>query len=250
MDELTQIIWWANQRQAGIQFLLDFDGTLSPLVDDPESSMLNLSTQSLVTLSSLGDVIIISERPKGFLERLFAVLPVSIAAEHGAFFKSVGSLSWEEVFHTSPEIKITYLRAELREVGKGLGSVLIEEKEQSTTFHFRQIRHSQSESSWRELEHRFQLLAEKYGVKLLPGKDVFEFRMSGTGKGHFIHWLHNRMPAELLIAAGDDLTDEEMFAATAALGGECIKVGEGATTARFRANSPAQLIEFLASLQS
>lgn len=250
MDELGILIRTAV-GQRSLRFLLDFDGTLCPLVEDPASAILSLEArQVLAGLATLGEVVIISGRAQPFLELIFEGLPVALAAEHGAFYRPDENMPWQNVFEgiTQRGDAHVALRKELKAISAKFNFALVEEKKHSTTFHFRQIKHSYPLTLWEDLAVDFRSMASRHGFDLLRGKDVFEFRSVNTGKGHFVRWLDSILRTDLIVAAGDDLTDEEMFDVINELGGESIKVGEGVTSARWRVDSPQQLLDFIASL--
>jgi len=78
--------------------MLDYDGTLAPHVDDPESA---LPTPHLLRiLAALADdernaLWIISGRPGDFLERTVGIIPnIGISCEHGGFTRQPGSTEW------------------------------------------------------------------------------------------------------------------------------------------------------------
>jgi trehalose 6-phosphate phosphatase len=70
-------------------------------------------------------------------------------------------------------------------------------------------------------------LAEKLDLALQPGKMLFELRPGGADKGSAVHILMARQPMAggRPVFIGDDVTDEEGFAAAARLGGAGILVG-------------------------
>jgi trehalose 6-phosphate phosphatase len=65
-----------------------------------------------------------------------------------------------------------------------------------------------------------------------PVKDIFEILPVGYGKGSAIRRFMDRPPyaGRTPVFAGDDLTDEDGFAAVDALGGISVGVGERAVT--------------------
>ncbi len=76
---------------------------------------------------------------------------------------------------------------------------------------------------------------------------MFEVKPASVSKGLAIKAFMGEAPfaGRLPLFAGDDTTDEAGFAAVQAMGGEGIKVGEGATVAHHRCASPDVLREWL-----
>jgi trehalose 6-phosphate phosphatase len=80
---------------------------------------------------------------------------------------------------------------------------------------------------------------------------VLEFSVRGTTKGDAIGHLRKYTHSTAVFFAGDDVTDEDAFAALEAddVG---VKAGEGSTLANFRVKGPAEIaraITLLADLR-
>jgi trehalose 6-phosphate phosphatase len=85
------------------------------------------------------------------------------------------------------------------------------------------------------------------GLELLRGKFVFEVKPLGVSKGTAIAAFMAQPPfaGRLPLFAGDDVTDEAGFASVQQLGGQSIKIGEGATLAHYRCATPAAFRQWL-----
>ena len=83
----------------------------------------------------------------------------------------------------------------------------------------------------------------------MPGDKVVEIRRAGVDKGTYFATRLAREPWDFILAAGDDWTDEALFAS---LPREAfsIRVGFGVSSARFNAESAEDLLRFLESLTS
>jgi trehalose 6-phosphate phosphatase len=73
-------------------------------------------------------------------------------------------------------------------------------------------------------------------LEIFTGHAVVELRRRGVGKGSAIHFLlqHPTFSGRVPVFVGDDLADEDGFAAVQSVGGFGIKVGPGDTAARYR----------------
>jgi trehalose 6-phosphate synthase/phosphatase len=77
---------------------------------------------------------------------------------------------------------------------------------------------------------------------------VLEVRLRGVHKGTVVDRVLERAPkGTLFFAAGDDRTDEDLFAALP-LDAISIRIGPGVTRARFRVSSPWELRRLLQTL--
>jgi trehalose 6-phosphate phosphatase len=122
-------------------------------------------------------------------------------------------------------------------------------KRGSLALHFRQAPELEAlcEQAMREA------VAQSPGLSLMRGKMVFEAKPGGASKGAAIEAFMQEAPfaGRRPLFVGDDVTDEVGFASVQALQGLGIKVGEGASVARERIESPAafrrQLCEAVAA---
>jgi trehalose 6-phosphate synthase/phosphatase len=82
-------------------------------------------------------------------------------------------------------------------------------------------------------------------VSLLEGDKVIEIRPRGVNKGTVMPELMRvRIPGGLVLAAGDDRTDEDLFAALPP-DGVSLHVGPRPSRARYQLSSPAALLRLL-----
>jgi trehalose 6-phosphate phosphatase len=92
------------------------------------------------------------------------------------------------------------------------------------------------------------LCAKQPKLHFTTGKAVLELSLSRKNKGDAVHWLRDNCGTNpQVLYLGDDLTDENAFAALgpADIG---VKVGSGATRARFRVDSERAVVGALAFL--
>jgi len=78
-------------------------------------------------------------------------------------------------------------------------------------------------------------------VEVQRGKMVAELKPSGHDKGRAIEAFMREKPfaGRVPVFLGDDLTDEHGFRVVDRMGGHAIKVGPGATAARWRLPNPS-----------
>lgn len=227
---------------------VDFDGTIAHIVDNPADARItpeNLET--LVRLSRRHNVVILSGRTREFLQQTFQNIPVTLAAEHGFFLWEPSSQEWITLYPRNVLLPLGFDKLLAVKVENIPGATL-EKKACSLVLHLRSATITQSVHA--ELYSSLKPLADEHGLNLLPGKQIFEFRLPGWGKGEFVSWYVTRTAAEkklALLGFGDDLTDEEMFEAIEVLGGLSVKIGDGDTRARLRLDSVTEMWRFLNS---
>ena len=226
---------------SGFAQFLDFDGTLVEIADTPES--IRVPPRLFTLLDRLfdrlsGRVAIISGRSIQDLERHLGCSSLALSGSHGLELRLPGG---EDVPVAAPEW-LEDARRQIAEFAAGHG-LIVEEKPASIAVHFRQAPHR-----GRNVVDFLDSLAQSRGLTVQHGKMVAELRPTGADKGDALR----RLMAEPLFASarplfvGDDLTDEDGFAAAAALGGGGILVGpRRATAARWRLDDVPAVLRWL-----
>jgi len=227
---------------------LDFDGTLAPEVDDPEKARaLPEAREAVLRLLKMPNtrVALVSGRALKSLEQV-ADLPDTalLVGSHGI-----------EIRLDSPEVNLLLDTAELRrvdvlnvvlgEVAEAVDQVWLEPKPAGFALHTRLA--TEANSRVAHLVARREAAAEVPGLTIREGKNVLEFSVRSTTKGEAIEHLRRYTQADAVFYAGDDVTDEDAFAA---LGPDDVglKSGQGATLANFRVPGPDEVARTLALL--
>ena len=240
---------FARVKQAPSRtFLFDYDGTLVPLAPlpdlaAPDDALIEL-LRRLTELPNT-DVHIVSGRSRSSLETWLGGLPLSLHIEHG-FWSRNPSGSWSQVSEVPPDFLKRIQDIMQRHAFRAPGT-LVEQKSASMAFHYRgadpHVANSRLRALRAELNNSLGPNAE-----LLEGNKVLEVRLRGVHKGTVVaRVLAHAPPQTLLFAAGDDRTDEDMFAALPDRA-VSIRVGPGATRARLRVQNPFELRRMLSAL--
>ncbi len=227
---------------------LDFDGNLSPHVDDPQSARpLPEAARAVDALSALPGttVALVSGRAIASLIDLSgAGEDVLLAGSHGGEYRMEPgspplSLSAEEL------AVVDRLGEILREVSAAHPGTEVESKPAGHALHLRNA----DEDTALDAQHtvRRRVLAELPGITARPGKDVEEFSVLAATKGDAIDRLRAHVGATGVYYSGDDLTDEDAFRVLAD-GDVGVKVGPGETLAPFRVPSPTEVAAILGRL--
>lgn len=236
-----------------IALFLDYDGTLRDFVDKPEDAVPDPGLGELV--STLGkhplvNLAIISGRPAEFLDKHFGDKGITLIAEHGYRWKHAGDTDWSLVHnHLDMDWREHILPLLQQAVDLTPGSHL-EEKQSSIVWHYRQA--DPEFGSWRARGLLAELtdVTASLPVSVHHGKKIVEVASQMVNKGNAVRLLLGEWAPGMAIAAGDDQTDESMFALEEPEGVEFItfKVGtQGATRAHRRTTIPG-LREFLEQL--
>ncbi len=228
--------------------LLDYDGTLVPFSGRPEEA--KPDDELLKLLEKLAEnlknqVVLISGRDQDTLERWFGNLSLGLVAEHGVWIKEK---EWEMVEPLTDEWKGNISPILELYVDRTPGS-FIEEKEFSLVWHYRKADPDLSSIRVRELIEILVNLTANLNLRVLEGSKVVEIKNIGINKGRAaLRWI-SKEQWDFLLAVGDDLTDEDVFAVLPKIG-YSIKVGFSPSKARFNLYLPRDVRLLLEELVS
>ena len=211
----------------GVVVGLDFDGTLSPLVDDPEAARLHPgSPGALLELAeAVRAVAVITGRPArqaitmGDLDALGDAM-----LDRGAELFVFGQYGNERWSATEPRIRSPRPPAGLASFERELPSVLrgadaadafVEEKGLAVAVHTRRM--DDPAGAFERLVAPIESLAERHHLTVEPGRNVLEVRSGEMHKGHAVRAFVAEQEATGVIFGGDDLGDIEAFEAVRAL---------------------------------
>ena len=205
-----------------IALLLDVDGTIVDI--GPSPTEVHVGAGLLETLKRLfalmdGALALVSGRPIGDLDRLFAPLRLPTIGGHGAEMR----LRDNEVFFWAKPLPHD-LRKRLAE-STGIGSgVVVEDKDYSLALHYRK-----SPGLADSLRRHVAASQEAFPgepTELLQGKAMFEVKRPGVNKGESVRRLmeHSPFAGRMPVFIGDDVTDESVFKVLPEIGGKGFSV--------------------------
>jgi trehalose 6-phosphate phosphatase len=208
----------------------DFDGTLSPIVNNPSDARpLPAAGRALIELADLPQtsVALISGRALRDL-RVLSSMPsaVHLVGSHGAEFDSGFS-------HDIDAGLLQTITEALTAIATGKPGVTVETKPASVALHVRNASPADGDDALQQA----RAAAQAWDAHATAGKAVLEFAVISTDKGEAIDILRDRHDASAVVFFGDDVTDEKAFRRMrdADIG---VKVGPGDTLAGFRIGSP------------
>ncbi|MFA3839347.1 MULTISPECIES: trehalose-phosphatase [Streptomyces] len=198
---------------------LDFDGTLAPIVPDPEQARAHPgAVRALAALApQVASVAVITGRPAGVAVRHggFAGVP---GLEHLVVLGHYGAERWDAVTGTvhapAPHPGVAAVRAELPGVLESVGAwrgTWIEEKGRAVAVHTR--RAADPQAAFEALRAPLSDLAARHGLIVEPGRLVLELRPPGMDKGAALSAYVREVGATSVLYGGDDLGDLSAFAA-------------------------------------
>ncbi len=196
----------------------DFDGTLAPITDDPEQAYAD--PNAVAALGRLGEhvgaVVVITGRPVRTVVRLGRFREVA-GLQSMIVLGQYGVERWnaaDDEYLIPPDPP--QIRAVAEELPKildplGLAGARIEDKGRAIAVHTRSL--PDSKAALAKLAAPLGDLADRYGLVLGPGKNVWEIRAPGMDKGAALRAIVDETGARQVIFAGDDLGDLPAFQA-------------------------------------
>lgn len=207
---------------------LDVDGTLLDIRDNPsdvsaDGELVDILEACFHTLD--GAVSLISGRSIVEVDRIFSPLVFPVAGAHGAE-QRVGS---GPTISLASEALPDGVMSSLEAMAQSYDGLILEKKRGGASLHFRMA--PELELKCRQtVDALLAKLGDTY--RLIAGKMVFEIAPAAHDKGAAITAFLSHAPfaGRTPVFVGDDVTDEDGFAAVNRLGGISIRVGEAAET--------------------
>jgi trehalose 6-phosphate phosphatase len=206
---------------------LDFDGTLAPIVDDPDSAHIHPDAPGvLLDLSAVvRAVAVVTGRPARKVLALGGLEDVGRGiGDSGRELYVFGQYGYERWSSTQRRVVSPRppqgLSGFLRELPRALreaqaADAFVEDKGLAIAVHTRRL--DDPTGALERLEPRLRDLAGRHGLAVEPGRNVVEVRSPGMDKGVVVRTLAEELDAGGFLFAGDDLGDVEAFEAVADL---------------------------------
>ncbi len=196
----------------------DFDGVLSPIVDDPEQAQ--AFPRVLSALAGIGQmvgsIVIITGRPVSFLTSRDGFDTLSSIPDF-TIYGQYGREQWDVVSRTivsaPPDKEIAAVRDELTGLLQQPGiheGTWLEDKGSAVAVHTR--RAADPVRTLAMLSGPVSELAKRHHLRVEPGKLVLEIRPHGVEKGDVLRAIVQDRAARAVLYAGDDLGDLSAFA--------------------------------------
>jgi len=240
----------ARMKPPVLLVALDFDGTLTPLRDDPDRSrILRSGVAALHKLATRDgvEIALVSGRALADLrQRVEVPVGTHLVGSHGAERGVVTADGVETValaLDAGQQALLDKVGSTLDVIARAREGVWVEHKPTAHVLHTRLASVADAELAIAETRQ----LAAALGTGLVRGKDIVELTVVPATKGEALARLRDDLDATTVLFAGDDVTDEVAFGA---LGPAdiTIKVGTGSTKARHRVRDPQELCQTLEHL--
>ena len=240
----------ANYQQRAL--FLDFDGTLVPIQANPKQATIDNKLLNLLSdlQRSHYQIVIISGRDRKFLWQQFSGRSFTLVAEHGAEFFDAQKKSWRSLVMSGRDNWLPSALQMMRYYQNRVPNSFIERKKYSLCWHYRKSPELYASYQARKLTEELEFSLANLPAVVAIGKKIVEAKAIEASKGAFVAWFtkHYLNNNGLIIAIGDDLTDEELFRSLRSTD-ISIKVGIEETKARYRLREQREVEKFLQGLR-
>jgi alpha,alpha-trehalase len=194
-------------------FFLDYDGTLTPIVDRPELAVISRDMKDILKcISEKYTTAIVSGRMREDVEKLVGIKGLLYAGSHG--FDILG----REISMVEPRAKqaiplITKIIKRLSKELSAIPGILIEEKKFSTAVHYRLVDEQYLPKIKKVID---SIIGNNSFLRVMSGKKVFEIMPAiDWDKGRAVRWIIQAIGISWsdasVVYIGDDTTDEDAF---------------------------------------
>jgi len=203
-----------NLASKDVFIFLDYDGTLTPIVDTPDLAVLDGEMRRVVQeLSKKHTVSIVSGRATDDVRKKVDIENIFYAGSHG--FEIINPDGRVNINQQAKKIRATIEKVfnELKQQLKNVPGALVEDVKYTITVHYRLV----SDEDFSDVKEAVDgALKKNNSLRMTSGKKVFELRPKiDWDKGKAVQWILDALnfnsKKQSTIYIGDDTTDEDAF---------------------------------------
>jgi trehalose 6-phosphate phosphatase len=205
---------WLSRRASEVALCLDFDGTLAPIVENPENArplpgLLELLARLATRYAA---VALVSGRPAAYLAEHALARGVRYLGLYGLQEIQDGRITVDARL-TAARPAVIAAADDLRNAPVVIESgAFLEDKEYAVAVHTRRI--AEPERWAAPIDAAVREIAGRRGLEVIPGRLVWELRPAVSGdKGDAVQRVVAESDARSVVVIGDDLGDLAAFAA-------------------------------------
>ncbi|MGI5908611.1 MAG: bifunctional alpha,alpha-trehalose-phosphate synthase (UDP-forming)/trehalose-phosphatase [Christensenellales bacterium] len=216
---------------------LDYDGTLVGFRAIPEKARPDRKLRLLLSelaADTKNTVVVVSGRDRFTLEQWLGDLNLNLIASHGLWVRRPGQ-GWTMTIALDNSWKESVAHI-LELYADRMPGSLIEEKEYSLAFHYRQCDPDMAAVKLGEVRAALMSMTGTMNLGIQEGNKVIEIKDNRVSKGFGASLFLREKDYGFILGVGDDRTDEDLFTALPE-DAFTIKIGLENTAARYRLKS-------------
>jgi alpha,alpha-trehalase len=250
LEKKDEIFQQLHQKTPAI--FLDYDGTLTPIVDNPAEATLPRKTKRIIKqLAQQYSVAVISGRDLADVQHMVGIEDIAYAGSHGFDISGQGGQHRYQDRGADFLPALDRAEAELPKALENIPGARVERKRFAIAVHYRQV----DRGKLGQLEKRFDEVLSRYpDLRKTTGKEIFELRPNvdwdkGTALLSLLETLYADGDRILPVYIGDDDTDEDAFRAISDRGVAIVVGSEKRPTfAHYALHDPDEVAHFLHDL--
>jgi len=202
-----------------VALLLDFDGTISPIVKKPENAYITEKVRhTLKKINKVFPIIIVTGRPFYVIKKKVKVAKFIYTASHGLEWNLNNKLERKTLPKLTEE-KINQIRQIIKNIKKDYPSLIIENKPYSVTFHYHRmsVKDKKTFKGW--LKKFLKPIYKQSSIRIFHDKETIDITPNlhwtkGNVAKLALKYLYKKTKRNYMpIYIGDSLTDEDAFIA-------------------------------------
>jgi trehalose 6-phosphate phosphatase len=247
----------ARLRGRRLAVFLDYDGTLTPIVERPEDALLSDAMRAAVRrLAARCKLAVVSGRDRADVARLVGLDELYYAGSHGFDISGPHGFQMEHEAAQRARPGLVAAADALDEALATVAGAAVERKRSAVAVHYRRVAEAEVARVRAAVD---RVAAAHPELRQTGGKKVFELRPRVEwDKGRAVLWLLDALGLAgadvTTLYIGDDETDEDAFAALAARGAGSVGILVTETprpsAAAYRLRDPEEVQTFLERLDA
>jgi trehalose 6-phosphate phosphatase len=231
-----------------IALFLDFDGTLAEIATHPDEVTVPAATRRLLAQLQTalgGAVTIVTGREIATIDQYLAPLQLAVAGVHGLIRRNAAGVTTSLVDADAAAQLPGLVGAAAAPLLRHHRALTVEYKTGAIALHYRGAP-DQAAACIAVMQAVADQLPD-VGLRLCHGRQVVEIVAGHSNKGVAVAAFLLELPfrGRIPVFIGDDITDEDGFAAVNLASGRSIKVGDGTTIAHHRLRDPGEVFAWL-----
>ncbi len=202
------------KESSEILLFIDFDGTVSPIIKNPDEAKIDSEIKSILKMfirSKKIRIIIISGRMLSELKKKIRIKGIDYVGNHGLEWELKGNYDRYPLDKNDFE-SLDSAKNQLTGIKLKFPDVYLQDKILSLSVHYRNLKNVGEKEFKKNFYETLSKLRKNNAIHFREGKKVIDiYSKTGWNKGMAAKKIRKLLGDPLVISIGDDTTDEDMF---------------------------------------